>query len=133
MKTLIVDDKFEYRKMLRDLLQPFGSCDMASNGRDAMQLFRADLNENQPYDLVFLDILMPVMDGQTTLHKMRALERKQGIPSTEESVIIMLTSMDSNLQAMQAYFKGGCTDYMKKPITRESLLVKLEEHDLIEV
>ena len=131
MKILIADDQFENRKLLRDLLKSVGSCDMVDNGRAALELFTADLEDDDPYDLVLLDIIMPGMDGQKALNRIRAKE-KELATGAPEAVIFMVTSMDSSLQAMQAYFKGGSNDYLNKPITREVLFDKLREHSLLE-
>ncbi|MBF0587590.1 MAG: response regulator [Magnetococcales bacterium] len=130
MKILIVDDQFENRKLLRDILKKFGDCDLASNGEEAMEFFEADLDDGTPYDVVLLDIMMPGMDGQTALMKMRELENVRGIPSGKETKIIMVTAVDAPQQVIKAYFRGNCTDYLTKPITRKILLDKLLEHGL---
>ncbi|MBF0123873.1 MAG: response regulator [Magnetococcales bacterium] len=132
MKILIADDELQNRKLMRDFLKPLGQCDMASDGKAALDLFVADLEDGDPYDIVFLDIMMPVMDGQKALSKMRAAEKRLA-PEARETAIIMVTGMDSSMQAMQAYFKGGCTDYLTKPVTRQSLLDKLQTLGLIEI
>ncbi|MBF0158065.1 MAG: response regulator [Magnetococcales bacterium] len=132
MKILIADDELQNRKLMRDFLKPLGQCDMASDGKAALDLFVADLEDGDPYDIVFLDIMMPVMDGQKALSKMRAAEKRLA-PDARETVIIMVTGMDSSVQAMQAYFKGGCTDYLTKPVTRQSLLDKLQALGVIEI
>ncbi|MBF0142509.1 MAG: response regulator [Magnetococcales bacterium] len=131
MKILIADDELVNRKLLRDYLKAFGHCDMTSDGKAALELFIADLEDGDPYDLVLLDIVMPVMDGQKTLTRMRAVEKRLA-PEARETPIIMVTGMDSSLQAMEAYFKGGCTDYLTKPVTRDSLLEKLRKLRLID-
>ncbi|MEI6415153.1 MAG: response regulator, partial [Pseudomonadota bacterium] len=64
MKILIADDEFPNRKLLRDYLKSYGHCDMVANGKAALELFTADLEDGDPYDVVFLDIMMPEMDGQ---------------------------------------------------------------------
>ncbi|MBF0179722.1 MAG: response regulator [Magnetococcales bacterium] len=116
--------------MLRAYLKSFGQCDMVSDGKEALELFIADLEDGDPYDLVLLDIIMPNMDGQKALTKMRAAEKRIA-PDARPIPIIMATGMDSSVQAMQAYFKGGCTDYLTKPVTRELLLEKMRKLNLI--
>lgn len=130
MKVLIADDELVNRKLLRDYLKPYAHCDMTSDGKAALDLFVADLEDGDPYDLVLLDIIMPVMDGQKALLKIRAAEKRIA-PEARETPIVMVTGMDSSLQAMQAYFKGGCSDYLTKPVTRQALLDKLRKLDLI--
>ncbi|MBF0624331.1 MAG: response regulator [Magnetococcales bacterium] len=131
MKTLIVDDLFENRKLLRAILQPFGQCDMVANGREALDFFEMGLLDGDPFDLVLLDIMMPGMDGQEVLKRMRALEREHWVHGRRDSVIIMVTALGSPRQVTDAFFKGCCTDYVTKPVTRTVLLDKLREYGLI--
>ncbi|MBF0116132.1 MAG: response regulator [Magnetococcales bacterium] len=133
MKILIADDELNNRKLMRDYLKQYAHCDMVSDGKAALELFAADLEDGDPYDLVMLDIIMPVMDGQKALARIRATEKKfsEGKEGYKEIPIIMVTGMDSSLQAMQAYFKGGCSDYLTKPVTRQALLEKLQKFNLI--
>ncbi|MBF0308780.1 MAG: response regulator [Magnetococcales bacterium] len=130
MKVLIADDELNNRKLLRDYLKQYAHCDMTSDGKAALELFSADLEDGDPYDLVLLDIIMPVMDGQKTLKRLREAEKRLA-PDKKETPIIMVTGMDSSLQAMEAYFKGGCSDYLTKPVTRQALLEKLHKLNLI--
>ncbi|CAK0780588.1 Response regulator [Gammaproteobacteria bacterium] len=127
-KILIADDEFANRKLLRDYLRPYGHCDMVPNGKAAVELFTSDLEDGEPYDIVFLDIMMPEMDGQKALIRIRAAEKRL---ARRETPVIMVTGLDSSLQAMDAYFRGGCTDYITKPATRQTLLEKLRKLNLI--
>ncbi|MBF0212553.1 MAG: response regulator [Magnetococcales bacterium] len=133
MKILIADDELNNRKLMRDYLKKYAHCDMVSDGKAALELFTADLEDGDPYDLVLLDIIMPVMDGQKALSRIRSTEKRiaDGQEGYKEIPIIMVTGMDSSLQAMQAYFKGGCSDYLTKPVTRQALLEKLRKFNLI--
>ncbi len=131
MKILIVDDELQNRKLLRDYMKVYGQCDMANDGKAGVELFTSDLEEGDPYDLVFLDIIMPVMDGQRALSRIRAAEKRIA-PDARETPVIMVTGMDSSLQAMEAYFRGGCSDYLTKPVTRQALIEKLVKLKLIE-
>ena len=63
MKTLIVEDDFTSRLLLQELLRRFGPCHVAVNGVEAVDAVTAALTANAPYDLICLDIMMPVMGG----------------------------------------------------------------------
>ncbi|MBF0368390.1 MAG: response regulator [Magnetococcales bacterium] len=132
MKALIVDDQIDNRKLLRDILESHATCDLVSNGLEAVKTFEMELTGGEPYDLVLLDIMMPVMDGQEALKQMRAVEREQKVPASEEAVIIMVTALDSPKPVTEAFFKGFCTDYVSKPLRPKVLLDKLAEYGLIE-
>ncbi|MBF0272662.1 MAG: response regulator [Magnetococcales bacterium] len=131
MNTLIVDDITENRALLADILKPFSHCDVATNGQEAVEIFEAELVDGNPYDLVLLDIMMPIMDGQEALKQMRALEENYQVHDENRAAIIMVTAVDAMSEISEAFDTGGCTDYLNKPITRGKLLVKLAELDLI--
>ena len=63
IKTLIVEDDFACRKALQIFLSEYGNCFIAVNGCEAVEAVRQALDEDQPYDLICLDIMMPEMDG----------------------------------------------------------------------
>jgi two-component system, chemotaxis family, chemotaxis protein CheY len=130
MKCLIVDDQTENRMVLAKIIAPYGECDLVVDGSEAVELFELGLEEGQPYDLVLLDIMMPVLDGQEALKKMRAVEDAAGTPADEGSTIIMVTAVDATSEVKQANDER-CSDYIHKPINRAKLLIKLAEHNLI--
>ncbi|MBF0192011.1 MAG: response regulator [Magnetococcales bacterium] len=131
MNVLIVEDNEENRIVLARFLRPYARCDMAKDGQEAIQRFEAALDAGSRYDLVLLDIVMPIMDGQEALKAMRAMEQARAIPRDRETVIIMTTSVDARSEIVEAEEQGKCTDYLNKPIGRARLLVKLSELKLI--
>ena len=131
MKILVVDDQLPNRKLLSDILKPYGHCDTVNRGQSAVDLFDAALGEGEPYILVLLDIMMPKMDGQETLKRMRQVEKEYDVEPGKEATIIMVTAVDAKAEVAEAFEQGGCTDYLNKPISRGQLLVKLSEHGLI--
>ncbi len=131
MNILVVDDQQENRILLKEIVGSYGRCDLVANGVEALEMFEAGMVEEEPYDLVLLDIMMPKMDGQELLKKIRQVERDNGVAGQDEAVIIMVTALDSPRNVLDAFSKGMCTDYMVKPITREGILGKMREYDLI--
>jgi two-component system, chemotaxis family, chemotaxis protein CheY len=131
MKTLVVDDLFENRKLMLNLLSGHGGCDMVSNGEEALNLFFSAIEDDEPYDLVLLDIMMPGMDGHEVLQAMRAKESEHEMMGEDETVIIMITAAHSPRNVLNAFFKGGCTDYIEKPVSRDQLFGKFREYNLI--
>lgn len=131
MKTLIVEDDFISRLLLQKLLTPYGSCHLAANGREGVDAFALALKDGKPYDLVCLDIMMPEMDGQEALKNLRRLEQEEGIKTGCEAKIFMTTAVDCMGDVMEAYYRGGCTAYMVKPIDKGRLLDALREHKLL--
>jgi len=131
MRTLIVEDDLVSRRFLQKLLSPFGECHVAVNGREAVEAFSLALVEREPYDLVCLDIMMPEMDGQLCLKELRRIEEEMKVPSNQEAKIFMVTALDSMKNVMEAYYRGGCTAYLVKPVEKDKLYATLREYKLI--
>ena len=136
MKILIVDDESINRDILERILMPYGECHMAENGVKAVKIFTHALHDNEPFDLVMLDIVMPEMDGQMALKKMRQVEiakHGEGLTLTEKKIafVIMVTILEDPKQFSEAFLKGKCNSYLTKPIDRDYLLNKLKNHGII--
>lgn len=126
MKILIVEDDFASRLILQKLLSAQGECHIAVNGQEAVEVFRAALEAQQPYQLVCLDIMMPKMDGQSALREMRAAEEAKGILSTSGAKIVMVTALQDMKNVMTAY-ESLCDGYLPKPISRASVNEVLQQ------
>lgn len=126
MRFLIVDDDLATRKLLMEYLRPYGCADFSDNGQFAIELFTADLEDDCPYDAVFLDIVMPGMDGCETQRAMRAIEKQHG---KGETPIIIITSLDLPNTKDTCYL-NGCSDYLIKPVTRTHIQESLEKAEL---
>jgi two-component system chemotaxis response regulator CheY len=120
MRILIVEDDFMSRRILTKLLAPYGVCDVAVNGREAIQAFAAALAEGAPYALVCLDIMMPEVDGQEVLKIIRGRESQAGIAMRDEVKILMTSALDKPRDVFEAY-TSGCTSYLAKPIDQARL------------
>lgn len=131
MKTLVVEDDFISRLVLQKMLAPFGTCDTAVNGKEAVQAFNLAASENNPYDLICLDIMMPEMDGKEALRIIRQIEKDNNILPAEETKIIMITALDTPKEVIDAYYNGGCTSYLVKPIEKSKILAMIKELNLV--
>jgi two-component system chemotaxis response regulator CheY len=127
MRFLIVEDDFASRRVMQKYLAPFGESDVAVNGTEALAAFAEAMEQKQPYAVVCLDIMMPGMNGQEVLKKMRELEALAGIHPSRETKVIMTTALDSPREVVEAYYHGGCNGYLVKPINRAKLHALLQE------
>lgn len=130
MRFLIVEDDFTSRKFMQSILSPYGECDIAVNGREAVDAFKASL-EGLEYDLICLDIMMPEMDGHEALRHIREIEKSKGIRSADEVKVVMTTALDDPKNVVEAYYKGGATSYVPKPIDRHLFIQLLKNLDIL--
>ena len=120
MKFLLVDHEFASRKKAQKTLAQYGECDVAINGLEALNAFVRAHNENDTYNLIFLDIEMPDFDGNQVLSKIRQWEKSRDIARDDMLKVIMLSSKELNPDAQKA-LKEGDETYIVKPITRAKL------------
>ena len=78
-RILIVDDSRYQRNLVEKALHDVGRCEQADNGAMAVRLFQEALHQGESYDLVVMDILMPVMDGHRALSWIRRMEQQAGV------------------------------------------------------
>lgn len=133
IKILIVEDEFISRTLLKEILTPFGDCDVVSNGVEAIKALEESYGtDGTRYDLVCLDIMMPKLSGHEVLRDMRRIEKEQGIYGPDVTKVIMVTALDDAKNIMEAMVKGRCAAYLTKPISRINLLEQLYQLQLIE-
>ncbi|EGB14157.1 response regulator receiver protein [Pseudodesulfovibrio mercurii] len=131
MKALIVDDDFYSRNMIHEILRQVAKCDIAVDGEEAIEAFRRSLLDNEPYDLICLDLLMPGLDGQQALREIRTLEQENGVSPLSESKVIVTTMLADEKETHDAFFLGGATSYLVKPIDEEKLMGEIKSLGLI--
>jgi two-component system, chemotaxis family, chemotaxis protein CheY len=131
MRCLIVEDNEMLREGLNYFMAGHAEIELAVNGREAVQSFEQALAQQNPFDLVLLDIIMPEMNGQHALKLMRLAERNNLAEKRKKAVIIMTTALHSPENMEEALWDGDCTDYLVKPIVRADLMTMLCKHGLI--
>ncbi len=129
MKILIVEDAFLSRQVLCKFLSGYGDCDIAVNGKEAVEAFKMAI-ENEKYDLVCLDVMMPEMDGHEALTEIRAIEAQKGVTGLRGVKIIMTTALGDSKNILKA-FKEQCESYLVKPITKDKLHLELKKLGLV--
>ncbi|NET08952.1 MAG: response regulator [Symploca sp. SIO2B6] len=114
---LVVDDRWESRTILRDLLKPLGFTILeAENGEQGLAI----LQSSSP-DIIITDLIMPVMDGFEFLHHIRHSEKLR-----HHKVIVSSASVSQDDQNF-ALHQGG-DSFLPKPVNIEHLLQLLSEH-----
>ncbi len=130
MKILIVDDELVSRKKAEKILSSYGACDTAVNGEEALAAFIKAHKDKAPYDLITLDINMPDISGIEALKLIRSKEKDFNVPS-EQSVKIIMITIENKSSSILPSFNEGCEAYITKPFNRENILSLLHEEDLI--
>lgn len=130
MKILIAEDDFASRKFMLRFLSKHGECDVTVDGAEAVEAFTMALESGEGYDLICLDIMMPIVDGYAALKQIRDIERKRGIPEDKMVKIIMTTALSEGKNVTKA-FELGCTAYAGKPIDPDKFENELRKLDLI--
>ena len=125
MRILIAEDDFASRKAILKFLSAYGECDVTVDGMEAIDAFMMALEED-PYDLICLDVMMPVMDGYQALKNIRDIEREHNVDPADQARVIMTTALNEEKNVKKA-FELGCTVYCAKPIDLEKLKDMLEK------
>src|SRR5215211_9334707 len=115
-RILVVDDVddnvFTLERRLKQFLEP--EITTAGNGREALEKLRA-----APFDLVLLDVQMPVMDGVAVLDQMKSDMSLRELP------VIMVSAID-DFQTVLRCIKLGADDYVQKPFNADLLRARVE-------
>jgi DNA-binding response OmpR family regulator len=112
MHLLIVEDEKSLTDIIKKGLEEEGyAVDVAYDGEEG--LFMA---ENEPSDLIILDIMLPLIDGMTILKRIRKREIK--------TPVLMLTARDT-VKDKVAGLDSGADDYLTKPFSFEELLARI--------
>ena len=119
----MVDDDFDNRKLLVEILRCHAECDVAANGTEACRAFGLSQEEQKPYDMILLDVAMPDMDGIEVLARIREREEQQGVLLGNGVPIIMVTAHPI---AFTKSFIQGCDDFIIKPVDAVKLIEKIK-------
>ncbi len=79
MKILLAEDDFASRKFMDKYLSQYGECDATVDGEEAVNAYLMALEDEEPYDLICLDVMMPVMNGYQALEAIRKDEAERGV------------------------------------------------------
>lgn len=111
-KILLIDDDIEFTELLTELLSLEGfEITVAHNGKEGLN----ELESNY-YDLVLLDVMMPIMSGTETLKKLR---------ETYSIPVLMLSARDEHIDRILG-LELGADDYLPKPFNDRELIARIK-------
>lgn len=118
MKILLAEDDFASQKFMDKYLSQYGECDATVDGEEAVNAYLMALEDEEPYDLICLDVMMPVMNGYQALEAIRKDEAERGVEKEDRVKIIMATAL-SGERVVDKAKKLECEAYAGKPIDVE--------------
>ena len=126
LRILLVDDTEENRMLFTAYMKAWRArIDEALNGVDAVRMFQESLvttNDRRPYDIIFMDIQMPEMDGLTATREIRRLEAGylRAHPGGERVPIVALSAYAHHTEQTRS-LEAGCDEHISKPFSKQQL------------
>jgi len=118
LRVLLVEDNIMNSKIIHLALKPLvQSVDLASDGKEALDKFATNA-----YDLILMDVEMPVMDGLMATEKIRALES-----ATNIHVPIIAITANAMMDDKEKCLSAGADDYISKPFQPALLIEKIKQ------
>jgi CheY-like chemotaxis protein len=117
LRVLVAEDNKINQQLAKMLLQNAGhQVDIVENGEEAV-----DAVSSGDYDIVLMDVQMPVLDG------LQATKRIRALPSPKNAVVIIALTAHAMAGAREEYLAAGMDDYLSKPLDLVMLFKKLNE------
>lgn len=130
-KILIVDDSASIRQSFLEILSPLAECELATNGREAIERIKQRQGRTGTFDLVIMDVIMPEKDGLTTVKEIREYEARTGIQPADSLTIVIVTTINDPARILIAQYECGADAYIAKPFTAETVLQTLSNNGLV--
>ena len=122
MRILLIDDEPVALTKLDLMLTNVGTCDKAGSGIEATECFVRAIDDNQPYDLVTIDIELPDITGLELLSRFCQLEAKNHIAPSKKIMVTAHSNVDYVVKA-----RSQCDAFVVKPLRKKTLLEKIAE------
>jgi CheY-like chemotaxis protein/nitrogen-specific signal transduction histidine kinase len=123
LRVLLCDDNVVNQKVALRLLQQMGyRADLAANGGEALTAL-----DKKPYDLVFMDVMMPEMDGLQATAAIRERQRQRSqFPHYKSPIIIVAMTANAMQGDREKCLAAGMDDYIAKPVRPEDMRAIVE-------
>lgn len=114
---ILAEDNPDHQRMIKEIFKKYNvNIDIANNGKELLEMLPL-----KPYDLVLMDIQMPIVDGYTATEKIRGKQQYKDL------IIIGLTAFSLPGDAQVAISKG-MNDYVTKPIDKNELIMTVRRY-----
>jgi two-component system chemotaxis response regulator CheY len=113
LKALIVDDSDMSRRIAARIVSRVFACDLAEDGSVAVSKYKEAIDAGEPYDIIFMDVIMPEMDGKEAVRKIREHEENTG----QQRTPIIMVSASETLEGIEGMVNG----LLRKALSKEAL------------
>jgi len=120
MKILIVEDDQVSSLFLKKTLSEYGDCDITIDGMETLEAYLISMQEDMPYDLICLDIMIPKINGVKVLKSIRELERKKRIRKNKCVKVMVITAL-AETEFVSDSLNEGYDVYLEKPIDKKKI------------
>lgn len=135
MKILVVEDsntsRMYLREILKDVTEEGTEIFCTASGEEALERFEEERKSGSGFNLIFMDIILPGMDGLQTLEKIRDIEYRNQVSEENKTKAIVTTALDDGAKASRAFFQCEAISYITKPITAEKIEAEMNKFGLV--
>jgi CheY-like chemotaxis protein len=124
MRFLIIEDDFVSTLILEDLLKNYGTCKVLSRPQKVFDIMDEILDNT--FDIIFLDIMMPEIDGIEILKAIRNEEDKKN-DLKKKNIIVMQSALNEK-SIIEESKKNDCNDFLEKPLNIKQLEVIISKY-----
>ena len=93
----------------------------AGDGLEAIQMFRNEFADHTPYRIIFMDIMLPKLDGLKTLLQIRDFEKHHGVTEEHKAKVIITSAVNDRKTILQTVTLGRISSFLAKPIDSNKL------------
>jgi two-component system chemotaxis response regulator CheY len=129
IKCLIAEDDVSSRALLQAFLSRYGECHLAEDGKTAVELARRAREDRESFDLICMDLRMPIMEGHEAIREIRKHEAASGALRPAK---IIVTTAHSDLASITSALLARCNSYLVKPIDTVKLMAELQTLGLVD-
>jgi two-component system chemotaxis response regulator CheY len=129
MRILAVDDEYVAITKMQNILSDYGTCDIARDGKEALNMFYKAYLQSNPYSLITIDLDMPNMNG---LELLRIITKDEDLMFIQKAKKIIITAEGSpgNVIAAMASHSDA---FVVKPVKKEFMEQKLKDLGLTKI
>ncbi|KAJ3054919.1 hypothetical protein HK097_000335 [Rhizophlyctis rosea] len=129
IKVLIVEDNLINQKVMKRQLETLGyAVQIANHGAEAIEVLLRTEGEEKLFDVVLMDIEMPVMDGLEATSRIRQMEAEGKLSKKRGRLPIVAVTGNARKEQLEKGFEAGMDDAMVKPYIKKDLIEKIEKY-----